>query len=132
MSIEFREGDIVLYNDPDTETPLNNMITRVLKLFAGKGTALIRGRGDTPDGSTTAVVSIKQLQKLKVNPLLPLQVPGEPVECKTVPGTNAAVWQQIPLEWFDYSFSSRPPDPHRAFRQLERRFGPSFKDRLED
>ncbi|MEJ0021864.1 MAG: hypothetical protein WDN47_04825 [Candidatus Doudnabacteria bacterium] len=96
----FREGDIVLYVNPESDD-MNNMITKVLHVFHSHGTVQIRGKG------TTVLVSASRLQILNIDTNAPMQVPEEPIAGDIGQGEKTLRWNQakfrlIPLSWFDY------------------------------
>lgn len=77
-----RVGDAVLYVPPNCFE--RNMITMVLHVFPIKGTAVIRHE------RTTSVVSLRNLQVLRLNQSGLLAVPEEPQADVSVPDTG---WQ---------------------------------------
>lgn len=96
-----KEGDLVLYVNPQGNDGLNNAITRVLGVNARHGTVQIRAQG------TTALVPMRRLQLLHIHPNAPIQVPEEALPGGFGQGEGRLRWNQakfrvVPLEWFDY------------------------------
>ena len=105
----FRVGDIVLYTNPGAGGGMNNLITQVMDISPSNRTVIIRGHGNSPNGSTTVVVFSSRLTLLPVDKNSALQVPGTPLVEQPFEGVvsgriynNRAVWKMIPLDWFQY------------------------------
>ena len=105
---KFKKGDIVFYSNPGSKDDCNNMITHIMDV-SSDGSVTLRMRGWTLDGNTTGGCPLERLTLLPVDEHYPIQVPGEPTIRepfhRVIPGglySNAATWQQVPLDWFRY------------------------------